>query len=73
MEWHKISDGDYPDVGDVVLISSVDIYGKRNTFYCQVYVASINEKTNEYIWCGHDNFFYCKPTDRWAHIDLPTD
>lgn len=72
MKWHKISDGDYPNEGECVLVAHAElIRGVYKYYYCDCQIAQFYEHG---AWVHMDKTHrYCESTDRWAYIDLPMD
>lgn len=69
MKWHKISDGDYPEIGRYVLVAWTCDDGEYNENYTRM--AKLER---DFMW-NDDGYvkWDVEPTDRWAYIDLPTD
>lgn len=72
MKWHKISDGDYPEIGRYVLIASTfNNEARSKYFYTVAWIERMGD--NRYMWVRTEGHYSVFSTDRWAYIDLPTD
>lgn len=71
MKWHKISDGDYPELGKGVLVAFLHPRGVYGLMGCEVAIIG-RDNVND-VWCTNNATIAVKPSDRWAYIDLPVD
>lgn len=69
MKWHKISDGDYPEIGRYVLVAWAYDNGEYNESYTRMAKLERDFTWNDdgYVKWGTEL------TDCWAYIDLSTD